>query len=331
MGSGSGSKWYKLMTLDFNGNGSYNSVNMTIDLQYVNTWSKYNANGVFRFRKGPNDTNADWQSTTAGTRQSVFMLKKIGTKVFEIWGYSNGGWGHLFFKSIVNKEGAFNVTIPDTPTVITNVSQHETIVNKGDWHFDSGNVFTQGSIGIGTTDPKFRVHIKDPVGGAAFGIERGGELWRMDIENTGDRLYMGHSKAPSVFVFDHRNGGSLNIGTRKYFGGYSLSVNGKIQATEVKVHTDWADYVFEKEYDLPTLDEVEKHIKEKGHLINIPSATEVARNGIYLGEINARLLEKIEELTLYTIAQEHRINEQKQKNKKLESRIERLEKMLLKN
>ena len=95
--------------------------------------------------------------------------------------------------------------------------------------------------------------------------------------------------------------GNLGIGTTNP-GAYKLAVNGKIHAKEVKIDlTGWADYVFQEDYDLPTLEEVEQHIKEKGHLPNIPSAQEVAENGIELGEMNKLLLEKIEELTLYVI------------------------------
>jgi hypothetical protein len=94
--------------------------------------------------------------------------------------------------------------------------------------------------------------------------------------------------------------GNLGIGTTNP-GIYKLAVKGKIRAEEIKVETGWADYVFKEGYDLPTLEEVEQHIKETGHLINIPSAKEVEENGIELGEMNKLLLEKIEELTLYVI------------------------------
>jgi hypothetical protein len=80
---------------------------------------------------------------------------------------------------------------------------------------------------------------------------------------------------------------------------------------------------------LPTLNEVENHIKEKGHLKDIPSAKEVAENGIYLGEMDSKLLQKIEELTLYTIAQEKKIKELETLNTKfieLQKRMEKLEK-----
>ena len=95
--------------------------------------------------------------------------------------------------------------------------------------------------------------------------------------------------------------GNVGIGTVAQTS-YRLAVDGKIHTKEVKVDlTGWADYVFTKEYELPTLEEVQKHISEKGHLPNVPSAKEVQANGIELGEMNKLLLEKIEELTLYVI------------------------------
>ena len=80
---------------------------------------------------------------------------------------------------------------------------------------------------------------------------------------------------------------------------------------------DWPDYVFDKNYDLPSLEEVERYIYEYGHLKKMPSAKIAENEGIVLGEMNKRLLEKIEELTLYLIQQNHKI-------KTLESKIETL-------
>jgi len=96
----------------------------------------------------------------------------------------------------------------------------------------------------------------------------------------------------------------LGIGTTSFTDGtdtYRFAVKGAIRADRVKVYTTWADYVFEKNYVLPTLEEVEKHIQEKGHLKDIPSAKEVEKNGIELGDMNKKLLQKVEELTLYLI------------------------------
>ena len=81
-----------------------------------------------------------------------------------------------------------------------------------------------------------------------------------------------------------------------------LSVNGKIRAQELKIEVaNWPDYVFERDYQLPTLEQTENHIKEKGHLPGISSAAEVKAEGIEVGEMNAKLLKKIEELTLQMI------------------------------
>ncbi len=95
--------------------------------------------------------------------------------------------------------------------------------------------------------------------------------------------------------------GNVGIGTIDPKG-YKLAVNGNIRAKEIKVEAaNWPDYVFAKDYALPSLKETEKHIQEKGHLPGIPSAQEVKSSGVDLGEMNAKLLKKIEELTLYLI------------------------------
>ncbi len=110
---------------------------------------------------------------------------------------------------------------------------------------------------------------------------------------------------------------NVGIGTNTFIDGtdtYRLSVNGKVRAHAVKVYTSWADFVFEDEYKLPKLNEVEEFIKQNGHLKDIPSAKEVEENGIELGEMNKLLLQKIEELTLYTIGLKKEIEELKAKN-----------------
>ncbi|WFO17319.1 hypothetical protein M601_006270 [Cellulophaga baltica 4] len=101
---------------------------------------------------------------------------------------------------------------------------------------------------------------------------------------------------------------NVGIGTTNTQG-YRLAVAGNIVAEEVKValQVNWPDYVFDKAYNLPSLEQVENHINENGYLIHMPSASEVQENGIQLGEMNAKLLRKIEELTLYTITQEKKI------------------------
>lgn len=99
-----------------------------------------------------------------------------------------------------------------------------------------------------------------------------------------------------------------------------LHVNGNIRAAA----GIWADFVFETDYQLPKLEEVESHIVANGHLKDIPSEAEVLENGINLGEMDAKLLQKIEELTLYLIEQNKEIKALKMLTIQQQSEIEKL-------
>lgn len=117
---------------------------------------------------------------------------------------------------------------------------------------------------------------------------------RLGTTQTGTAYFLG--SGTSLF------NGSVAIGTTDAKG-YKLAVAGDMIAESVKVKQQgaWPDFVFAKDYKLPSLAEVEKHITARSHLPNIPSAEEVKANGIDLGEMNAKLLQKIEELTLHLI------------------------------
>ncbi len=118
-----------------------------------------------------------------------------------------------------------------------------------------------------------------------------------------------------------------NVGIGIMIPNFKLDVNGTVHSKEVKVDMNgWSDFVFRKEYNLPTLQEVEKHINEKGHLENIPNEEEVLKNGINLGEINSKLLQKIEELTLYIIQQEKKNSIQTLEIENSKNEIETLKK-----
>lgn len=122
--------------------------------------------------------------------------------------------------------------------------------------------------------------------------------------------------------------GNGNVGIGTASPDAKLVVKGNIHTNEVKVDLLGAvapDYVFYKDYDLKTLTEVENYITKKGHLPNIPSAKEMETNGLYLKEMNLKLLEKIEELTLYTINQEKRIKHLEDANNTLKTQKEKIE------
>lgn len=124
------------------------------------------------------------------------------------------------------------------------------------------------------------------------------------------------------------NTGNIGVGTDNP-GDYKLAVDGKIGAREIEVTTtSWADYVFEEDYKLKSLAETENYIKENKHLPGIPSEAEVKQNGVNIGEIQAKLLAKIEELTLHLIEQNKEIKnlkkaytQMKQKNDQLSNQL----------
>ncbi|HYV95068.1 MAG TPA: hypothetical protein VE978_25055 [Chitinophagales bacterium] len=108
-------------------------------------------------------------------------------------------------------------------------------------------------------------------------------------------------------------GGSYaaNVGIGTSVPAYKLDVCGAIRGTEVRVQTGWCDYVFEKNYHLMSLHEVEEYIKAFHHLPEISSATEVEANGLNVGDMTSAMMKKIEELTLYVIQQQKEIDELK--------------------
>lgn len=107
---------------------------------------------------------------------------------------------------------------------------------------------------------------------------------------------------------------SLGIGTNDV--DKKLTVNGTVLSEEVNVATDITsvpDYVFEKDYPLMELEELEKFIQTESHLPKVPSASQIGKEGLDLEQMNLLLLEKIEELTLYTLEQEEKISSQQKK------------------
>ncbi|MEM9339652.1 MAG: hypothetical protein AAGA66_13035, partial [Bacteroidota bacterium] len=120
-----------------------------------------------------------------------------------------------------------------------------------------------------------------------------------------------------------KESGNLGLGTTTPT--HKLEVNGTIRAKEIRCEAaPWPDYVFEESYELPSIESVESFIKSKGHLPEMPTAEEVAAEGVALGEMNRLLLQKVEELTLYTIEQEKRLKKQEALEKQVEALLKRV-------
>lgn len=198
---------------------------------------------------------------------------------------------------------------------------------------ENGNARTYGShyvdlnLGIGTQSPNDRLHIENgnirlqglapyhvfntTSPGLPCGIhfnENGSLEGALYYEASKNTLNLTNNFFQPGLVLDLTNN-SVRIGANSSATGYKLSVDGKIMGEELRImnSASWPDYVFHEDYDLMSLEEVENEIKRLGHLPGVPSAEEVEEKGIEVGEMQKRMMEKIEELTLYILDQEKRI------------------------
>ncbi len=142
------------------------------------------------------------------------------------------------------------------------------------------------------------------------------------VQLSGDNLRLGTYSSNTNGKLVMRVGGGdrmvvdasgVAIGSTTAASGYMLRLGGKMICEEVKVklETSWPDYVFQPDYKLPALQEVSAFIKANRHLPNIPPASEIEKNGLELGDMQKKMMEKIEELTLYIIEQQQQIDDLK--------------------
>jgi hypothetical protein len=192
-------------------------------------------------------------------------------------------------------------------------------------------VEVDGKVGIGTTSPQSLLEIKSAYSGVSQVIinsTSGNAELRFSLNNNpkgfawynqeNDALGFGRgSVATSLFV---NASGQVGVGT--ITPDQKLTVKGKIHAEEVIIDLSVSgpDYVFEKSYDLKSLDEVKKYIDENKHLPEVPSAKEMEKDGVKVGEMEMILLKKIEEMTLYMIEMAGQLQILSEKNDVLEKR-----------
>jgi len=193
-----------------------------------------------------------------------------------------------------------------------------------------GLIVANGNVGVGTTSPTAKI---DVVGGnvqvtnpnPTYGlIDNSNSGYNWAVQNTAGayRFYDLTANAERVRI---TSSGNVLIGKASQSNtGYILDINGSTRANEVVVNTTGADFVFDNKYTLPKLSEVKSYIDKNHHLPEIPSAEQMEKDGLRVGEINTKLLQKVEELTLYAIEQQKQIDQLKEKNAQFQSQQEQI-------
>ncbi|MDH6252223.1 hypothetical protein M2347_001950 [Chryseobacterium sp. H1D6B] len=190
------------------------------------------------------------------------------------------------------------------------------------------------NVGIGTDNPLQKLDVR---GGAISSQDNTDEGGTLILENTTKTspntakkwtLYnMTGTYGNSLQFWNYSADGAMFASRLKISDEGNMALYGKFEAKEIKVTlTPTADFVFEENYSLPKLEEIEKHIKEKKHLPEIASAKEMEKEGVNVGEFQIKLLQKIEELTLYTIEQNKQLKKVQKDNEKLMLDVENLKK-----
>jgi len=176
-----------------------------------------------------------------------------------------------------------------------------------------GSGYISSNLGVGTSDPGYKLHV---VGGTDAELASGGFLvtgstTSTNISMDNNEIMARDNGATSTLFLNNEGGnvsmcyagGAVHIGSLNPATGYLLTVDGKVICEELKVlmSESWPDYVFEDDYTMPSLYELEASIKANKHLPGIPPACEVETEGIAVGDMQVKMMEKIEELTLYII------------------------------
>jgi len=249
---------------------------------------------------------------------------------------SVGGTNRLFLGSGGTFEGTQMMAITGSGVGIGNVAPANRLAVVGDATSANPVVQVNNSY-VGSSDVRGISSYSKAADGWGYGIEATGG-YKGGSFNADAGAYTGSSYGviASAFgsagshygVYGSASGGTddwggyfptktytneLRVGGTQGATGYVAAINGKLIATEVRValQSSWPDYVFGNDYSLMSIQQLEENIKANNHLPGLPSACEVEENGIHLGEMQTKIVEKLEESHLYIIQLQKQIDELK--------------------
>jgi hypothetical protein len=308
-------------------NGDAHRYATTIEVDIQGDANYYNMQGTYRIRIDK------FEGTTTGRFDGMEIRCISGNPsaatfyVFNdaLWVRANYQWGGIYYRTTDYVANSPINTAPfdqTTTAPVGFIASTSTYGLKCDFDNNKyyqlsyedvqGNTTNMGNMGIGTV-PNYTLHTVAAgntnrasayLWGENYGVAVGTlnataanyAFAVLNNANTDGSSAVGGGK-PLLYV---RGDGNVGIGTS--IPQAKLAVKGDIFAQKVKVtQSGWADFVFHPDYELPSLQEVERFIKRNNHLPEIPSEKDVEKDGLDVGEINKKLLQKIEELTLYII------------------------------
>jgi hypothetical protein len=248
-----------------------------------------------------------------------------------LFAHANPGMGLSISNAVANSSAGAMLNVKGSGATSTSYTMKIQNSNSS----DILTVRDDGNVGIGTAAPTAPLNVSTSAQTMSVFQNPGtGNSWVSVMNNTGymnlgvgastphpyvwsstNSFFIGSDGAPTLFVAGMGNG-SVGIGTTTPKA--KLAVNGDILAKKVTVSlNNLPDYVFNTNYSLRSLNEVEQYIQQHHHLPEVPSAEEVKKDGLNLGDNQATLLKKIEELTLYVIEMEKNQKQQQQEIQQL--------------